>query len=534
MWRSSASPGPPSPKSFHISLAQILANRRNSSPPALFKQYSDLLRDSSSPEEIEQSRLYLLLSKLTDDTSHTIPAFSRLALKIPMLKPYVRCFEWLCELHQSSTPNPSDSMEQQAFHHLRSWDPDAFFRTVSSVAEDWKALTFAGAFSYEHYRQWEDAAAEHIHGQISDQERDLYSLLSGDRQVCLKYSKTFTDRVWSEIFHLTCAARAGNSISLEGVPFPHPTTVYERAVLSILTKGVRSIVDVADLPIEFTVHAAAVLSSPPDELLKPYVDILVEEGLLGWVVFYASLAPGEIGIEILADVFAGLNEPDEKPLELAQRVGFSPAHLAEKIVERVMRLTVDDIEGESTREELAARKLAAVGWIGLVPRAEVFPKVYETIQRLVLNSEFQTASQLFQRHREAFELPEKQRERQCWDMLFQVEALYADWLTDRSVAQDLREGLKAVLRFPRGWMKECAGVDEAIGKHCIPLVARQLHEVLMEEKNFDAALGIAAMICDSGKLLETYFDKNGLKSFMVDLMKPAAIASLRQRASGSD
>jgi hypothetical protein len=519
---------------FHINLAQILANRRTSSPSALFKQYSVLLHNSNSSDQIEQSRLYLLLSKLTDDKSGTIPAFSRLTLKIPLLKSHIRFFEWLCELHQSTVPDPADSVEQRAFHCLRSWDPDGFFHAVSSLVEDWKALTFAGAFSFEHYKQWEAAAAEHIHGAISDQERDLYLLLSGDRDICEKYSRTFEDRVWSEIFHLSCAARAGNSVSLDRANFPHPTTVYERTALSILTKGVQSIVEVTDLPLEFGVHVTAAVSSPPDSLLKPYVDVLAGEGLLGWVVFYASLAAGDTGIDILADVFAGLKEPDEKPLELAQRIGFSPGQLAEKIVERIMHLTVNDVEGDATPEELAERKVAAVDWIALVPKAERFPKVYETIQRLVLNSEFDTASHLFERHRTAFALPEKAREKQCWDMLFQVEALYKDWLGDKSVGKDLQEGLKAILRFPKGWMKECPGVSEAIGKHCVRLVARQLHEVMMEAKNFDGALGIAAMICDSGNLLERYFDRDELKTFLVDLMKPTAIASLTRRASESD
>jgi hypothetical protein len=114
-------------------------------------------------------------------------------------------------------------------------------------------------------------------------------------------------------------------------------------------------------------------------------------------------------------------------------------------------------------------------------------------------------------------------------MLFQVKALYRDWQNDKSILKDLQEGLKAVLRFPRGWMKNSEGVDEAVGKHCIPLIARQLYDLFMDERNYDGALGISAMICDSGKLLDTYSDWTELKLFMVELMKPVAIKSLQNR-----
>jgi len=142
-------------------------------------------------------------------------------------------------------------------------------------------------------------------------------------------------------------------------------------------------------------------------------------------------------------------------------------------------------------------------------------KARAMIRQFAVDGQVDVAAQLFRRLGAALDDREFARERECWMALAGAEAAFARWKACEGPAAGAAVALESVLRFPSGWMRLCDGVEEAVGRQCVPLVARRLHEVLMAENRNEEALGIAAMICDSRKLLNTYFTRDTLKQFLI-------------------
>jgi hypothetical protein len=195
--------------------------------------------------------------------------------------------------------------------------------------------------------------------------------------------------------------------------------------------------------------------------------------------------------------------------------------VVEQLTDYLLNLDAAEFDAIISNDELARRRMETLAWIDLVPAAKPDVAAVRLLRRLVMDNEFARAAQVFHRFAPSFGA----RASMCWEALFRAECAFQRWKQgEDAAAADAERELKAVLRFPGGWMRGQVG-DEEIGKHCIPVVAAQLVEVVAAQQK-DEPLGVAAMICDRGKLLEGYFDRDGLKRLLTDVLKPVVIKKL--------
>ena len=509
-----------------LALAQPLLHRSGLTTSEIFQKYADL----TAPEDTKQGHFFRLLSLLASDTDFPDSQFSRAILRVPSSRKYFQFFLWLCEIY-SPPDRTSSPPEERHFDFLRSNKISEFLDSIrkSRTDDPWIVAVFAGAFTSLRFKDWCAAAKDLIaSGAPSEPDLRLLRVLCGDREACHSFERTFYDQLWTEIFcglmHIKCGGSADFSL-----PAPTDNDWLVTASWTALTEGLESISKQTNIPLVCRVHVACVLGNASEDLLREYIDTLVDRRMLGMVVVYASMGHEDGPVRLLSEVLACLPEPDQKPLEIAKSFGIDPIDLTAAVVDHFLVGQHDIVEGGNLPPDLSERRLAALEWLEKLPGCETIQseKARRMLRQLVLDGEIDWARKLFfnPKFEAMFSDPALARERKCWDVFFTAESAYDDWKSGIADTASAIEKLTAVLKYPSGWMRECGDdVGMEIGSHCIPFVAKQLHEVLMADKQIDAALGIAALICANGKMLEKYFGRDSLKRFLIDICKASAIA----------
>ena len=509
-----------------IALAQPLLHREGLSQSELFQKYADL----TLSDDREQSQLFRLLALLTqkptDTDSHMFSAVNR----VPSCGNYYQFFKWLGEVYSPPERDAADA-DGRAFDFLRTEKIPEFLESIraSRPENSWIVSVYAGAFTTVCFKDWLAAAKDLLNSDLlSESDANLIRILCGDREACRVFERTFLDKLWSDIWCGMTKIKCGGSAEFK-LSSPKKEGWFADAAWSAVQRGLAKLPGNALYPLTFRVCVACVLGNPSEDLLLAYIDTLVEKRMLGMVVVYAAMAPSEGPVRLLAEVLSCLPEPDEKPLDIARRFNIDPIDVTSAVVERLLCEKEDIFQGEMEPDELARRRMAALEWMERLQgcNAEQSDKVRRMLRRLVLDGEIEWASKLFTdpKFEAAFADPGFKRERHCWEVFFDAEAAYSDWKNQKCNSSDAILKLKAVMEYPGGWMRRCGqNVTKDLGMYCIPRIARQLHHVLMAEKQVDAALGIAALVCDNGKMLEEYFTRDALKRFLIDVCKSAAIA----------
>jgi hypothetical protein len=496
-------------------MAQPLINRGQMSDSQLFRRYADILVEDV--EENNQSNFYLFLGFLSDQKSVFESRYHSLISKYPKLSAYIPLFNWLCHIYKP-TGEPS------FFDFVRSDDAEGFLKSLSS--KSWKTVSFGGAFSSSSYPQWRAAALDllKLNG-IEKEERRILSVLVGDRHTLREFEKTWFDRLWGDLFHFFCKARCQYSELNFSWDSNSP---FEKGVLSVLDHGPSAVSKVRGLPLSLKIHVSAIIREIESDLIQQYLEILLDAGLLGLVVFYGSLAGEEAGNALLARVLVGLPKADKRAIELATQFGLSPSVLASQITETMIHSGNCDFETVLSADELRTRRIASIGWLMLVPDAKDVrnAKIRELVKVMIMEEDLVGAREVFSGFIDAWADGDYIKERKCWNLLLEGESEYNKWKIEGKNGPEAKRKLNAILRYPSGWMRECVGVGSEVGKKWIPLVTKQLHAVLMRMKENDQALGIAAIICDSGRLLEEYFSREDMKVFLTDYLKKSAVAGL--------
>lgn len=504
-------------------LSHPLMNRGSKTTDELCMDYYNLLISSNSTEDKEQAYIWLLLAKLSVKKIE-IPQYQNIATKFPQLIKYIQFLKWLGDVYDFTKSLDGQKSEETAYEFFRKCDFNGFLDHIKTEERYWKSLTFGGAFSNKYFGQWKQAVASiKASDKLPKKEISLYQSLAGNKKYLSKHSHNFFDKLFIEIYCLLCDAMSNEPFKVN-FKLPKPQNNFESMALSVLNHGHSSLLANGN-PLVMRVHVSAVFYDPDYDIINQYIDILISEKLLGLVIFYCSYIGQNEAIEIISNVLSGLEAPDPAPLRIARKYNIPPLKIVQAIIDTITDSDISDFNADIDINELVNRKIAAIGWLDLVPEGKDLEqdKVRKLLQKLVIDNQFDGAMRIFSKFGSIFT---DKKENLCWNLIFDAETSFNKWKEDAADLNTVKTNLLAVLRYPSGWMINCHKVDISVGKHCIPLVASQLFDIYMKAQLYDQALGIAAMISDSGKLLTTFFDQNASRKF-VCMIKRAAVANYR-------
>ena len=485
---------------LYILYAQPLQKRDGKSPSTICKEYYTDLNNYKNRKYQEEAQVWLLLSYLHDEKLEISDFFKTVITQNPKLEPYIRFFLWLCKIYGFTRKDTGE--DYSLFEYFRSGQNELFLEKVQSIPndEEWKVLTFTGAFSAPHFKLWRQIVYDIIKRKdIKKKNYDLYLSLAGDKKVNKKYENNIFDRMWTQIYNIICLAASEKQYSLRFSNLtPNEESQFEVIVCSIfdnISNDIETLYLNSSYPLIFRVHVAATFNKLPIDLLKIYVSDLISENLIGLMIFYASLADSENSILLLKDVLAAF-EPSEQLIEIIRTFGVDEAELVCQIVERLADTTVEDFDAEVSQGEITELKIKCLEWLALVPslKARALMNVRKIICSLILQDEYEGAFIVFNKFLKIFD---NKKEQKCWQILIYAETEYRNWQKSskddypESSFNDLTKLLKNVINFPGGWMIDCPDVDIEIGSHCIPLIADHLFEVYMSRDEIEEARGLS-------------------------------------------
>ena len=505
--------------------------------------YYEAFRQRSKKKDQQQAKIWLLFSYLLERKKKIPKQFSHITQNDARLKKIAIFYSWLCEIYDF-TMKKAEKSKDDPFHFFRAGNEEKFLQSVKNYnkTDEWKTLTFSGAFSSAHFKIWSETVFRLVRSKsIPNKEKDLYLALAGDLDSLLARSPDSIDKIWAHVYSTLANAMCDKEYLIDFSKFPKSSSDFIQSAIDILhdifekkQHPYESLCHNNGINLSFRVHVAAVLNaSNLTQLVQEYIEkVLLPNNLLGLIVFYASLTKKEDSILILSDILAALDPTDEL-INVLESFNISPEEVVCGIVNRLCGASLEDFEQQIDLNEFREQKIKCLDWFAIVPslRDKAIFNARKIIRSMVLNDDYMGAKQVFDRFQQRFP---SNREARCWEILLFAELEYQKWQSenDNNLTDDLKVILKNVLRFPGGWMKQCPDVDSEIGKHCIPLIANQLIEVLIEINEIQQALGVSSMICDSGNLIYDYFDKKDLMSILVKL-KTAAIKGYRMNFQAS-
>lgn len=513
-----------------IDYAIPLLSLRARSHSEVCRQYAALFARNSDPTSQYLSRVWALLAIAAGGTAALPPRYAPLLRRMPQLRIYVVFLHWLSEIYDFTGACDGSDAATAAFRCLRRGDSAAFFDAAPAGDDKWRAVIYSGAFSPKGYKRWRALASDYAaSGSASADEQRVLRALCGDRDTLSSFSRTFFDRLWAEVYCVVADAMCGTLRT--DIALPSPSSDFERLSLllldaKILREQFDDVYSDSGVPLILKMHMSIVFEQVQIEILESYADMLADNYLLEHIIFYASLVERERSLGVVSRICAGLPEPDKRVIDAAQRFGFEPIDVAGAIVSYTIGAKIDDFAGAITAEELTQRKVRALRWMKLASAADAakLAKVRELISCLAKEEEFADAYQVFREYEGLFS---SKHERNCWRILLETESRYRKWKDgDAEETDELIELLYEVIKYPYGWMKRTDEVDQSVGKHCIPMVVYQLFEVLESANQYEKALGIVCLLCDSRKVLHTYFDKSEMIKLVMKV-KRAAIGKYR-------
>lgn len=504
---SSANPPTEAPQETEIGiirkLMKPLVERSSKSAADLCNEYANLTK-TENPKEIDESLLWSLLADLSDKNPQIKDRYIKIIKTDPELIRSVLFIQWL-EKEYRKTPEPTEP-SQLPYYYLRSGQFEKFLETIAkNKINDWKIAVYAGGLSQREYKTWRYAARNYSKSKHATKEDiTILGLLSGDYKICSECGKTFYDQVWAKLFCMLCDAESQNPYDLHETMsnLPKPTNSIEKLVLLFFYYGVKSIENEQLLSLSFKVHAISVFQKCPVNLIKEYIQPLIENFVLGMAFFYCSLTDTESAITLVSEILIGLPYPQPKAVQITDYFNLPTSQIVDVAIDRIILTKVDDFDSEITEEELIDRKIDALGWLELAHIEDVAEKkVRKLLGQLALNKQYQGCSKLLIARGNLLKNPV---ERDSWNAL-----VIAEMKTNA-------ETLSNVLLFRGGWMNKC-DIDDDVARSIILLVTNQLIDYYMADGDPERALAVAAMICCPTKNMLRWVKKEDAKNLILKI-----------------
>ena len=500
-----------------IKLAKPLRTRANKTVNQLCKEYKDILKDGGKDEK-DESLLWMFLYQLSKTEQKIPEPYAKLVKNNPELKKTVIFFKWLGKVYYMENNDEHfrglKTYGEKAFWYLRTGKIKPFFTFLRDQNRDLSIATLAGAFSEIDYKTWRFNARNLAKtNQLPQEDKDLFMILSGDKETCTKYCHTFLDQLWASIICMLSSALAGDPINVNELTeaFPKPTNSFEHSIIEIFKKGtIDPIIFDAEVPLRFRVNASAVFSNCQPSLISEYIQPILEKGQAGVALLYCSLAKDEEdAIDLISGILAGLEKPEPQATKTIKDLKMPSNKAIEAAIDRIIDAKVDDFSGELTNEELISRKINALGWLEIISSdsSVTEKKVRKLLNRFAIDREFVGCDLLLKERKGALK---NQFEVDSWEDLVKAEL------------NPTVETLTAVVNFNGGWMN-VKDRDENLMKSIVPFVVEQLYDLQMKNKNYEGALMVFAMAAYPQKNMCQYFDKKLSRKMLMNAKKAATL-----------
>lgn len=513
-----------------IKYAIPLLSLKNKSHSDICHQYSELFLQNPDNTSQYLSQVWILLSMTSGDLISIAPNFISLVQKMPKIKIYVIFFLWLSKIYDFTGKNSSNDVLAVLFRFLRCGDHNGFFEYLQKDKNQWKPVIFDGAFSPKSYKRWRELALEYIESKSSNEnEKKVLKMLCGNKDVLNEFSLNFFDRLWTELYCMITDAMSG-TLNTDFVK-PKPENEFEKLALLLLNSKILKnqfddIYNDKDVPLIMKIHMSIVFGHINMDILDNYIDLLADNYLLEHIIFYSSLSQKENALNVIARICSGLPEPDQRVIDSSQKFGLEPCEVASSIASYTINSKINDFIGTITKEGLLHKKILSLNWMKLANATNELKlqKTRELLSCLVIDNEFSDANLVFKDNEGLFN---NRYEKNCWSLLFETENRYNKWKNEtKEETEPLIKLLYEIIKYPFGWMKKAKDVDQSVGKHCIPMVVYQLFEVLENIGEYEKALGIVCLLCDSRQIIHAYFNKNEMINLLMKV-KHAAIGKYR-------
>ncbi|EAY22807.1 hypothetical protein TVAG_075540 [Trichomonas vaginalis G3] len=494
-------------------LMKPLVERSGKSSSDLCNDYANLTTDLKNNADINESNLWSLLSDLSNKNPQINERYVKITKNDPELVHSVLFLQWL-EKEYRKNPVPTE-ISEIPYYYIRTGQIEKYFEYLQKNKQnDWKIATLAGCLSQKDYKTWRISARNLANSKhISPDEAAIYSILSGDLYACMQYAKTYYDQLWAKIFCMLSDAEAKNPYDIKETirQFPTPSNTQENLVFTVFRDGVDSLLKEQNLPLAFKIHTVSVFHSCPSDLIKQFIEPIVNNFALGIAFFYCSLAETDEAVKLISDILTGLPYPDEKALQITDYFKLPSTKIVDAAIDNIISSRVDDFDEDLTEEELIDRKIEALGWLEIARCEEVAEKkVRKLLGKLALEKQYKGCSKLLQTRGN---LLTNQIERDSWNALVIAEL--------KTTAQNLSE----ILLFKGGWMNRC-DIEDEVARSILMLVSNQLIDTYIASGETERAMAVPAMICCPTKNMLRWLKPSDAKELLLKI-KNVGIAQFK-------
>nr|DBA31102.1 TPA: hypothetical protein GDO54_007008 [Pyxicephalus adspersus] len=292
------------------------------------------------------------------------------------------------------------------------------------------------------------------------------------------------------------------------------------------------------------------------EVLKTYIQRLINDKHIKLIAFYVSHLPQEMAISQYAAFLENITEPDQRNmcLELAKEAGLDVATITKTVVENTRKKDSGDFTHHDFSPALASAtseddraKIDVIDWLVFDPaqRAEAIKQSNAIMRKFLASKKHDAAKEVFSKiPSDSIAEIYSQWEEQGMDSILPAEDDNAirehlcirAYLVDYNVwkghldvlTAEVKEKIYNVLLFvDGGWMvdvREDAEEDPErknqltfLRSQCLPMMAFLLHTVLHTTKQYQECLRLADMISSENHKLYKVFSKAELRKLLQKL-----------------